>query len=348
MNVHISYKVHKTPDIEKDIYHLIEKLRKRLQVFRPELVHLKGVVEQNSAREGFTVSFNLRLPSGQMAVQQTASTASAAVKGAFDDLLQQTTKHKDLLRNSHKWPRWRRVANARPQRQVPFEETIASVQAPTISGDDIRSYVNANLGRLERFVERELYFREAAEQIVPGFVTKEEVVDEVIARALGDGGEKPERLALEAWLYRLAMRAISDLSSHSQESLSSVHLEVSARRPNVRASDEPELQFHQPDETLTEESVIADRRLATPEDILYSDEMITLLHFALDSASRADREAFILHTMEGFSVDEIAAITDRKPGEISTSIAAVRERLRRSPPLASRGKDKFVEHPGTD
>jgi DNA-directed RNA polymerase specialized sigma24 family protein len=76
--------------------------------------------------------------------------------------------------------------------------------------------------------------------------------------------------------------------------------------------------------------------------------MITLVHFALDSASRADREAFILHTMEGFSVDEIAAITDRKPGEISTSIAAVREHLRRSPPLASRGKDKFVEHPGTD
>ncbi len=348
MNVHISYKVHKTPDIEKDVNHLIEKLRKRLQVFRPELVHLKGVVEQNSAREGFTVSLNLRLPSGQMAVQQAASTASAAVKGAFDDLLQQTTKHKDLLRNSHKWPRWRRVANARPELQVPFEETIASVQAPMISADDIRSYVNANLGRLELFVERELYFREAAEQIPPGFVTKEEVVDEVIARALGDGGEKPERLALEPWLYRLAMRAIGDLASHSQESLSSVPLEVSARRPNVRASDEPGLQFHQPDETLTEESVIADRRLATPEDILYSDEMITLVQFALDGASRADREAFILHTIEGFSVDEIAAITDRKPGEISTSIAAVREHLRRSPPIANRFKDKFIQHPGTD
>ena len=31
MNVHISYKVQKTPDIEKEINHLIEKLRKRLQ-----------------------------------------------------------------------------------------------------------------------------------------------------------------------------------------------------------------------------------------------------------------------------------------------------------------------------
>src|SRR5204862_2183276 len=70
MNVHISYRVHRTPDVEKEINHLIEKLRKRLQVFRPELVHLKGNIEQNSPREGIIVSFNLRLPSGQMAVQE--------------------------------------------------------------------------------------------------------------------------------------------------------------------------------------------------------------------------------------------------------------------------------------
>ena len=100
MNVHISYKDRKTPDIEKEINHLVEKLRKRLQVFRPELIHLRGVVEQNSAREGITVSLNLRLPSGQMAAQRSASTASSAVKAACDDLVQQISKHKDLLRNS--------------------------------------------------------------------------------------------------------------------------------------------------------------------------------------------------------------------------------------------------------
>src|SRR6267378_726695 len=179
MNVHISYKVQKTPDIEKEINHLIEKLRKRLQVFRPELVHLKGGIEQNSPREGTTVSLNLRLPSGQMAVQESASTATTAIKAAFEDLLQQLTKHKDLLRSSHKWPRWRRGGDTRPSKQVAFEDTVASVQAPIVSSDDVRSYVNANLKRLESFVERELYFRETAEQLLPDFVSKEEIVDEV-------------------------------------------------------------------------------------------------------------------------------------------------------------------------
>ena len=89
MNVHISYKVQKTPDIEKEINHQTEKLRKRLQVFRPELIHLKGTLEENSARVGTAVSLNLRLPSGQMAVQKSAANATAAIKAAFEDLLQQ-------------------------------------------------------------------------------------------------------------------------------------------------------------------------------------------------------------------------------------------------------------------
>jgi RNA polymerase sigma factor (sigma-70 family) len=270
-----------------------------------------------------------------MAVQKSASTASSAVKAAFDDLLQQTGKHKDLLRNSHKWQR-RRVADFQPQSQVAFEDTVAAVPVPTASSDDIRSYVNANLGRLERFVERELYFRETAEEITPDSVTKEEVIDEAIARALGNGGEKPERLGLEPWLYRLALHSLDDLSTRNPESLLSVHLEDSARRPNVRASDEPGLQFHQPDETLTEENVIADRRTATPEDIASSDEMVALVQFALEGAGRADREAFVLHAIEGFSLDEIAVITDRKPDEVRDSIELAREHLRHLSPLTNR------------
>ena len=343
MNVHISYKAAKTPDTEKEINHFIDKLRKRLQVFRPELVHLKGVLEQNSPREGVTVSLNLRLPSGQMAVQKSAPNASGGVKAAFDELLQQLNKHKELLRNTHNWPRWRRGANARQQSQVPFEETLAAVQPLTVSSDDIRSYVNANLGRLDRFVERELSFREAADQIPPDSLSKEEVIDEAIARALGDGIEKPERLALEPWLYRLAIRSMNDLSARTQEEVTSVPLEESARRRNVRGSDEPQLQYHQPDEMLTEENIIADRRAATPEDIAYSDEMVKLVQFALEGASQSDREAFILHAIEGFSQDEIAAITDRSLQDVGASITAAREHLRRSPPLADRFKDKLLQ-----
>src|ERR1700757_1539548 len=200
MNVHVSYRLPKNPAVEKEVQHQIEKVQKRLQVFRPELVHLRGVVEEVSAREGVVVSLNLRLPSGQMAVQTSAPTPTAAVKSAFEDLLQQLNKHKDILRASHKWHRGRRGNASRqgaPVREVPFETTLAAVLPPTISADDIRSYVNVNLSRLDRFVDREIYFREVQGTIAPDSISKEEVIDEAIAGALSDGQEKPEKLALE-------------------------------------------------------------------------------------------------------------------------------------------------------
>jgi len=337
MNVHVSYRLHKIPAVEKDIQHQIEKLQKRLQVFRPELIHLKGVVEEVSAREGTSVTLNLRLPSGQMAVQAKAPTAAAAVKSAFDDLLQQVGKHKEQLRASHRWQRGKRGDSERPGaqvREVPFEQTLAAVYPPMISNDDVRSYVNVNLRRLERFIERQIYFREIQDAIVPDSLSKEEVLDETIASALGDGYEKPEKLALEPWLYKLALRALDDLSQADESKRNAVPLEESARRPNVRASDEPELQFHQPDESITGATVIPDSRIATPEQIMASDEMLRLIASALRDLGSDPREAFILHAIEGFSVDEIVAITGHPADVIVSFISAAREHLRHAPGLA--------------
>ena len=351
MNVHISYRLHKTPAVEKDIQHQVEKLRKRLQVFRPELIHLKGMVEEISAREGISVSLNLRLPSGQMAVQTKASTAATAVKSAFDDLLQQVNKHKELLRSTHKWPRRQNEDSARRSLSVPFEQTLAAVFPAMVSAEDVRSYVNVNLSRLERFVEREIYFRETSDFIAPNSITMEEVIDETIAAALGDGGDgtntntnkdKPERLALEPWLYRLAMKALDELSRPEGSNGSAVHLEDSARKQNVKASDEAELQFHQPDEAITEETIIADARVATPEQIVGSDEMIRLIASALRDVSSVHREAFILHAIEGFGIDEISAITGSPPDSVLNSISAARDHLRKSPSFVRQFKGRLA------
>ncbi len=334
MNVHVSYKVHKTPDIEKEVTHQIEKIQKRLQVFRPELVHLKAIIDENSAREGTLVSLNLRLPSGQLAAQKKAPSPTAAIKAAFDELIQQIGRHKELLRSSHKWRRWRGGAQESPEPGVPFEQTVAAIPVPTISADDIGIYVNANLSRLERFVERELHFRRADEEIPEDGISTPEVVDEVIARALGDH-DRPEKLALEPWLYRLALDAMNEMTAHLQELESSVHLEDSRRRQNVEASDEAGLQFHQADEGWTRESVIPDRRVSTPEQAAYSDEVIALVQAALRGADRTDREAFLLYGIEGFSLGEIAAITGRHPEAVRESVQRARDCVRSAPSIAS-------------
>ena len=345
MNVHVSYKqLNKTSDIEEQINQQIQKLQKRLQVFRPELVHLRAGIVENSPREGFVVSLNLRLPSGQMASSGTADKPLPAIKKAFDDLTEQLAKHKDHLRSQYKWPRRRRVGRTRPQPQVPFEETIAAVQPQTVSEADISNYVNVNLYRLVRFVDRELRYRQSTGQLAPDQVTREEVIDEAIANALGDGTEKPERLALEPWLYRLAMRAIDDLAARSEENRPTVSVNDTARRQNVEGSDEPRLQFHQPDEAMAEQDRIADIGTANPEQIVASAEMISLVENALLGARPEDREAFLLYAVEGFTPEEIAAISDRKSDQVRQSINAAREHLRKALPLPDEFKDKLLQH----
>ncbi len=345
MNVHITYKVHKTPGIEKEINHLIEKLRKRLQVFRPELVHLKGLVEQNSPREGFSICWNLRLPSGQFAAQTSAPTAIGALKLSSDDLLQQLARHKDMLRGSQKKAR-RSAPQGRPRHEQPFERTLASVPVATACAEDVRSWLNVNLQGLNRFVEGEISFRESAGDLPRDLGSKEEVIDEAVSRALDDSVSKPDRLGLEAWLYRLALQTLNQLGAPSEMDIEDIHLEDTIRSQSLRAADDDETPVEQANDGTTQESRIADRRVVSPEDVAYLDELVALVQNALKGAPRANREAFILHTIEGFTAEEISAITDRKIEDVQQAIADARRHFRNSAPLTPAGLAKASNHGG--
>lgn len=339
MNVHISYKMAKAPDVEREFAHHISKLGKRLQVYRPELVHLHGIVDQGSSKGGMVVSLNLRLPSGQLAAQEDAPTAVSAAKRAFAELTKQLTKHKDLLRTAR--DRRKRKGNGAPQ--VPFEQTLAAVHPTIATGNDISGYVNANVKQLMRFIEREIRYRVSLGRLEPEQLTAEEVLDEAVATALDENHEKPDAVAISRWMYRLAIRAIDRVAHQQQDGGSdAVHLEASARKPNVRASDEPQLQFHQPDESFTEETVIADRRISTPEEIVASDEFIYLMEQSLLTAKKEDREAFVLNAIEGFTLEEISALTDRKPEAIRASVFEAREHLKKTLQIPSPYKEKIL------
>jgi RNA polymerase sigma factor (sigma-70 family) len=313
MNVHISYKISKTPDLEKIINQQVEKLDRYLQVFRPELVHLKGVVEENSAREGIVVSLNLRLPSGQMAAREKASAAITGVKAAFEDLTEQLKKHKEMLRNQHKWLH-RRVPERAVAGTVPFEQTMAAVKPETVSAGDISSYVDVNLPRLKRFIQRELENRKREGQRLPGQLAADDVLSEAIADALGEQHDKPERIKLEPWLYRLAKQAIGRLSAEDR-----------GERRMARDDAVPDL---------------AD----TPEELAARSELISLVETTLGAAGRDERETFILYTIEGFTLEEIADIANHSVEEVRTFIRKAREHLQRTLPIKDPLKEKLVEY----
>jgi DNA-directed RNA polymerase specialized sigma24 family protein/ribosome-associated translation inhibitor RaiA len=330
MNVHISFKAAKHPSVENEIDSQLEKLQRRVQVFRPDLVHLKCVVDHGAGIEGIVVTLNLRLPTGQMAARGTNAKAIGAVKSAFDELCHQFNRHKEILRDFRR----NRREKGSNGRQIPFEHTLAVRHMPEVSAEDISLYINTSLPRLRQFVERELVFREGEGQLGDNPIAAEEVLDEAVLAALSDGHQRPEKLAIEPWLYGLALRAIDSLTANAgaiEVDDHLVHLERSARTPNVLYA-ESQMQFHQPDELLQEEDVVADRRAVTPEESCSSREWLALTESAMRNLPKPEREAFLLVSVEGFTVDEAASITGRNCEDIRKSAAEARGRLKKLVP----------------
>ena len=340
MNVHFSYKIGKTSDLENLLQQQTDKLNRLLQVFRPELVRLKGTLAETPGN-GFGVSLNLRLPTGQLAALERGVTITSVVKTAFADLTEQLKKHKQLLRNQHSWPR-RNSQRGPAVETVPFEHTIAVVAPKPVSPADISGYLDANLPRLKRFVEREVADREREGRLRQDEVSVDDVVSEAIASALDEHHDKPERMRLESWLYRLALLAIEKLSASGT---GDDH--VSLERKRVRKAVEPAAEFAELEESAFAENAVIDSGAQTPEDLAARNELIELVQRSLRDAGRDQREAFILYTIEGFTIGEIADITSHSAQQVRSDIRSAREHLQRALPIRDPLRDKLVEYART-
>ena len=382
MNLHFSYKTAKSPEIEKEINQHVTKLGRRLQAFRPELVHLHGTLDSGPPPNAFNVSLNLRLPSGQLSSHDSADSPAAAVKTAFSELLSQVQRHKEFLRSEHKWKRenstTRFVAeqveaaesqsSPRPApkkrngrataTEVPespadkgtagnghassAEINEATFKNPPDIQSDVRGYIDAHLPNLDRFVNREVRYRESIGQLQGGLVSADEVIDEAVVTALS-AEEKPTNFSLQRWLYRLALQAINRVALGNSTEDSALPLEQHVRSQNVTASDESFLQFHQPGETFNRGDIVRDPRGFNPEELAASDEMVDQLEQALRGAKPNERESFVLFAIEGFTVGEILQVTDRDAESIRAEITAARAHLVKKLPANHALKQKLID-----
>lgn len=348
MNVHVSYKAGKTPEVEREFRHQVQRLGRRLHVFKPDLVHLHALVEQERNRTTHC-SLNLRLPSGQLAVHRSADNAVSSVKAVFAELVSQVTKHKELLRGD--WSRAKRYATEQPASQsskanskTRAHSTQAGAGEKTSKSKDddgLETWISVNLPKLREFVNAELQVRVATGQIRDDQVTEEEVLDEVIVGALSDEDGRSVLLSPESWFHRLAVQAIRHLIKSNADT-GDLSLDASARSQNVTASDENVLQYHQPDDSLNEENVISDANVRTPEQIFADEEMVGQLDTILHDVKTQDREAFVLYTLEGFTVQEIARLAGRPLEQVRKSIQQARERVQQQLPVENQYRKSLL------
>jgi RNA polymerase sigma factor (sigma-70 family) len=304
-----------------------------------------------------------------MAAQKSGENVVAAVKGAFAELLSQVTRHKELLRGN--WTRQARRAARERLAEMPPLPSVEPVRTHGDRGDEgshdqagggnaqaqevrqengngasrsnIETWLSANLRKLGEFVDREIEFQIEQERIREGQITREEVVDEVIVSALSQENGTTQLLSLESWFHRLVIQAVRRLAADNADT-GNVSLDAPAGSPNVTGSDENVLQYHQPDDTLAGENTIRDANVRTPEEIFADDEMVAQLDIVLREVNAQDREAFVLYTLEGFTVEEISRLSGRSVDEVRHSIQHARSQVQHKLPTQNEFRQNLLNN----
>jgi ribosomal subunit interface protein len=93
--------------IDGEAAHHIEKLKRLLKRYDPDVVEMHWSVEKTPRKTEYTFSADLRLPTGHLHASGTGSDVRSSAKIAFAEIESQLKKHQEKLRKDYLWKRKR-------------------------------------------------------------------------------------------------------------------------------------------------------------------------------------------------------------------------------------------------
>jgi DNA-directed RNA polymerase specialized sigma24 family protein len=72
--------------------------------------------------------------------------------------------------------------------------------------------------------------------------------------------------------------------------------------------------------------------------------MVAQLDLILGGVKSGDREAFVLYTLEGFTVDEISRLAGRSAEQVRQSIQAARAHIQQNLPTQNQLRKSLLHH----
>lgn len=294
----------------------ISRLRRRLVHFPQDAVHLRAVVRHEDGRA--EVALALQLPSNTLAVSEEGADPRAAVTEAFAELERRLEKEEARLRRASAW----RGSDEAFQREL--IERAARHAPETLSGSETNR-LRRDLAATERFVRRELRALEANGDLTWGELDPRDIVDTALECALERGAPTREQLlrcASAALRSEVAQARLRRREIHIEEDVPEVppEREVSTLGSEI-------LDFHQPDEDLRVEDLLAGVG-QTPEEIEITAELAEALRDALSALPSSWRQALHLSQIEGFDEAALADALDRAPENVEPLLAQVRAFVR--------------------
>lgn len=298
------------------------RLERKLEV----LPALKPNLECSLWREANAASgVGLSLDLGDVRLREKAVDLSEieATKKAFDALHQQVEAHLNRLREQEFW--------SRTSQNRGKKESNRNASSPESKQEAART-IDRRLNDLYNFVRREIAARQALGDLKYGELTPEEIVNEAAATAIERFDARPVDLKFEDWLWQLALDVINRRAAEIEiERKSLMRLEDDgwvATSAAARASEDEIYEYYQPDERLRLEDLISDERVPTPEETVSRRELQQYINQTLASLPRRWREAFVLYSVEGKTLEDVARVLRQPVDAVRRSVEMAREYLR--------------------
>ncbi|HEX9455690.1 MAG TPA: sigma-70 family RNA polymerase sigma factor [Candidatus Binatia bacterium] len=190
------------------------------------------------------------------------------------------------------------------------------------------------LNRLYDFVRHQLAYFESIGDLVPGELTAEDVVDDVMLGAYHEFLKQPDDRDIGKWLTELARerlrRKVKRLKSDRKRA---VHIEEdvleTAPAEAVTSLGEEILDFYQPDDDLKLEDMFPDVDVSTPEVFVAAkEELLRCVNAALAGMPREWRRTLRQRYVSGLTAAELAAALDKSAPEIERILEYGRQHLR--------------------
>jgi ribosomal subunit interface protein len=304
---------HRSFDLPPAIQRLIEKkaqkVQKMLPTFSEDKLDLHVTLEKLARGSQYQVSLLLTLPQTAIRVDQLADNPAGSIQTAFDELLRKIKKFKSQLSREKFW-----------QRQPQYSPPVG-----TENVREMENIINQNLDKIQNYVRRELYHRSLTENIPPGLIQPEALVDEIFVLMTSQEKTRPSSIAFEQWMYQVAREQIDKRMDDLDRD--SARIDEPPAEEELQWEDEA-LNFYQPDEALRLEDVLKDDRTSNPEALMELEEAEDRLHKAIARLPRKIRESFVLSVLEGFDPYDVGMITGKDASKVEKDIEDARRKLR--------------------
>lgn len=263
----------------------------------------------------------MEVPGRSLAVQCSGMMANTVVDKLADSIAAAIRKYKDLFRHSYR--------QQRKERNIADLADALPMLIEDEKNERKKSFFELLRPLLKFLVEqarRELKILEFEGVLRPDYISPEELVDEVVIRAWECFSLKPDEKSMEHWLTGLLYDVLQNVEREPSQFVS---LDESIRNHDIDSIAEPDWKAGTMDydENLTLAELVPDDEQSEAWGDLSDESQRVHIYTVLQNLPTVSRQAYLLYSVEEYTVEEIAQIQNRSPKDVRLDINQGREAM---------------------